>query len=385
MDINDLNDSNTERHAEAEDTKTRAWTPSGDTYHSIRKIYPAPAPPPVKHVKLERYAAYPLRKIAEAIRSDYLPSVNHMLANAAAGEMPKTAFMGDGNSRVLTIYEMSRLPDNLWYVGDLHGDLLALLAIVEYIDSYPADSPPTIIFLGDAFDRIEFGFEVLLALFNLIINRPGQILLLAGNHDTELYYRRNLGVFYPGVMPANFCDWLNRQLEAHPERIEFGRNFIEFSKKMPHVLFLPDGTFAAHGGVPHIDVQKRISTALDLNTIYARQDFVWGRFNPDEQHVMPDRSHKDLGIGYGDFDRFCELAADILSMPVKRMVHGHEHPYSQWTEYPRYRKHPILTLNSHRMQITECDVTDVAIARHRPDDIPEVHLLDLCIPSSVIN
>lgn len=364
-----------------DETKTMAWIPPDGAYSAIRARYPRPDTPEIVNVTLEKFAFYPLSQLARATLR-YESEVYAMLRRGVEHNVfPEMAF-SSGNSRVLIA---DSIPRNLWFVGDVHGDLLALLAAVDYIDNYPSDTAPVIVFLGDACDRINWGYEALLTIFHFILTRPGRVLFLVGNHDIELFYNRRYDVFYPGVIPADFCEWLNINMGDKPELSEFGQLLIAFMKRMPHVLFLPDGTFAAHGGVPHVDLQRSIHSAMDLDTINARQDFTWSRFSAEEAHCDPDRKHKDVVLGYRDFDAFCELAEEIIEQPVQRMIHGHEHPVRQWYDYPKYREHSIVTINSHRMLVPGAELTDIAVARHISGQAPEIHVLDLTVPASYIN
>ena len=103
----------------------------------------------------------------------------------------------------------------LWIVGDLHGDLLALEAALALIDGGRLRNRGTsarILFLGDLFDDEGFGLEVLLRVFELLIDTPELICILAGNHDEALSYD---GVrFASSVEPSNFATFLNANL-AH--------------------------------------------------------------------------------------------------------------------------------------------------------------------------
>ncbi|MEA4862753.1 MAG: metallophosphoesterase [Victivallaceae bacterium] len=359
-----------------DDTKTQVWTPDDGFFDRQAKRQPA-VPPPIVQADLSHFAELPMDDLVSAARK-YEKKVNQMLELCDAQQMlPPMAFCSNPPSRVPTISDRSALPANLWYIGDLHGDLLSLVASLDYIDHFPAEEPPTIVFLGDAFDRFGYGYEVLLVIFNLMLERPGKIMFLVGNHDVELYYKKRFNVFYPGVMPANFCEWLNVSLSEKPELSIFGQRLITLMRRMPHALFLPDGMVAAHGGVPHTDVQRTIHSPADLDTINARQDFVWGRFDPRHPRVMPDRARKDVRLGYQDFNDFCDVASEALDMPVMRMIHGHEHPLEQWMFYPRYLMNPILTINTHRIATASGSIDKIAVARHRPDTLPEVHLLEL--------
>ena len=76
----------------------------------------------------------------------------------------------------------------LWIIGDLHGDLLALEAALMLIRSHVQHGlrAPRIVFLGDLFDDEGFGLEVLLRVFEIILEDPSLICVLAGNHDEAL-------------------------------------------------------------------------------------------------------------------------------------------------------------------------------------------------------
>jgi hypothetical protein len=79
----------------------------------------------------------------------------------------------------------------LWIVGDLHGDLLALeaaLALVRDHASRCGGARPRLVLLGDLFDDEGFGLEVLLRVFELIVEAPELVCVLAGNHDEALSY-----------------------------------------------------------------------------------------------------------------------------------------------------------------------------------------------------
>lgn len=74
------------------------------------------------------------------------------------------AFPGD---KAIHITEPGQAP--LWFIGDLHGDLLALEAALALIRTHPkyGSQNSRIIFLGDLFDDAGFGLEVLLRVLSL--------------------------------------------------------------------------------------------------------------------------------------------------------------------------------------------------------------------------
>ena len=78
----------------------------------------------------------------------------------------------------------------LWIIGDLHGDLLALEAALALIRPRRGAGrrAPRIVFLGDLFDDEGFGLEVLLRVFELILDAPERVCVIAGNHDEALSF-----------------------------------------------------------------------------------------------------------------------------------------------------------------------------------------------------
>ena len=71
----------------------------------------------------------------------------------------------------------SRLSDEpLWFIGDLHGDLLALeaaLALIARETERERAGTARIVLLGDLFDDGGYGLETLLRVFELILDAPG--------------------------------------------------------------------------------------------------------------------------------------------------------------------------------------------------------------------
>lgn len=72
--------------------------------------------------------------------------------------------------------------DKVILVGDLHGDLEALEFILERAERLDCGR---FVFLGDYVDRREHSIEVPCRLFQLKTDRPENIILLRGNHETS--------------------------------------------------------------------------------------------------------------------------------------------------------------------------------------------------------
>jgi hypothetical protein len=269
---------------------------------------------------------------------------------------------------------------NLWLIGDVHGDLLGLECLLQYIDDYPRDAPARIVFLGDLFDDGELSYEVLLRVYRLILQRRDRICVLAGNHDESLQY--DDPVFHSTVWPSNFTDWLNAR-SHDPVAKRLGLVTIKLFGQAPRVLFLPDGLVAAHGGVVHSDLWEGLSSPGDLNQPACLQDFVWTRLHERASRRIPNRSTRGCELGRQDFEHFCEKAAEVIGQPVQRMIRGHDHvdTKDRYAVFSRYVKNPVLTINAMCCRLpreafgpyehTPC------IAHWTPGRLPEVHGVEI--------
>ena len=298
-----------------------------------------------------------------------------------------------GGSRVHIVYDELEIPQDLWFVGDLHGDLLALEAALSHIDAH-SELPPTIVFLGDLFDRFDYGLEVVMRVLALVIERPGKILWIAGNHDDGLFYDDLNRRFASRVLPAEFADFLN----AHEEYHDFGKWLVGLCQQLPRALVLPDGLFVAHGGCPSFDMNTFGYAIDDLHSVedLERPDilrtFIWNRVIPDQNQKSGDEVGKD------DLVHFFAGLERLIGFPLKRMLRGHDHCRESRHQYfDHYAPEaPVLTLATMSAWYLGTDefppelmrtlrkqpVTTPAIARYRHGDLPAVTTLD--IPAAVV-
>ena len=242
--------------------------------------------------------------------------------------------------RALRIAELSEAP--LWFIGDLHGDLLALetaLALIDRESRGSDDRPVRIVLLGDLFDDGGYGLETLLRVFELMLRRSGHLCLVAGNHDEALGY--NGSRFTATVSPSDFCDFLNDSL-AHEWIGRAGKLAVRIVAEAPRALFFPDGLLVAHGGFPLRDLHERLAHTGDWNDPQCLIDFVWARAHPRARKKLPNRASRGSQFGYEDFAAFCELSAR-LHRPVTHMIRGHDHVEERYEIYPAYARTPVLT------------------------------------------
>ena len=271
---------------------------------------------------------------------DTVARMENLLDRAAGPGMLFDADRADANDRAI---RTSASDDSRprWIIGDLHGDLLALEASLALIrrESSAKNGPPDLIFLGDFVDDEGLALEVLLRVFELILEAPERVCVLAGNHDEALAHDGKR--FSSSVSPSDFSESLNAHLsDAGVERT--GKLTLRLTAHAPRALFLPQGLLIAHGGFPLVDLHPRLAETGDFNDAACLSDFVWARQHPKARRKIPNRFVRGSQFGYEDFADFCALATR-LGRPVTHMVRGHDHVEERYAVYPAYREHPILT------------------------------------------
>jgi len=272
----------------------------------------------------------------------------------------------------------------LWFIGDLHGDLLALEAALALIrrNAPTEDGAPRVVFLGDLFDDEGYGLEVLLRVFELIVEAPGSVCLVAGNHDEALHYTG--AHFTATVSPSDFTDFLNAHL-AHEWITRTGKLAVRLFASAPRALFFPDGLLVTHGGFPLVDLHADLRATGDWNDPRCLTDFTWTRAHPRARKKMPNRTSRGSEFGHEDFAAFCDLSAE-LGRPVTHMVRGHDHVDERYEIYPAYAAHPVLTTValSRRLPREAFGAFErvPTIARWVPGTLPQVHRLH--VPAALV-
>jgi hypothetical protein len=264
----------------------------------------------------------------------------------------------------------------LWFIGDLHGDLLALEAALALAHANDTTHPPLLVFLGDLFDDGGHGLEVLLRVLELVAASPATVCVVAGNHDEALSLHE--GRFRASVSPSDFADRLNVGADEWATRA--GALAVRLFATAPRAIFLPDGLLVAHGGFPLVDLHPALEETGDWNDPRMLSDFVWTRAHPRARRKLPNRASRGSQFGHEDFADFCALATR-LGRPVTHMVRGHDHVDDRWAVYPAYAQHPILTTValSRRLEREAFGpyVRVPTVARWVPGALPEVHRLHL--------
>lgn len=134
------------------------------------------------------------------------------------------------------------------FVGDLHGDLIALKEILRiYREEHLKQGSLRMVFLGDYVDRGSNQLEVLVALLELKRDYPESVLLLKGNHE---------GVDILEPSPHDFPEELiSRYLISRG--LEIYRLVVDVIFKNLHLAaYLKEHFLALHGGLPTATYRK---------------------------------------------------------------------------------------------------------------------------------
>ncbi len=249
----------------------------------------------------------------------------------------------------------------IWFIGDLHGDLVALRTLTMFARKQNRCDgialPTRLCFLGDFVDDAPFSAEVVAWIIRnspLRLGGLGQglktydVSAVAGNHDDGLFYSdtEDNGHFASTVSPSSFAEELNAHLKAGEAWRSFGRHAIDFFQRLPRMIVFNQSLMVAHGGVPHSDVP--ITERSDLESPQALSDFVWNRLHESAQKKFPNRESRGSQQGVRDFDSFIAKLAgmpDICATP-KVFVRGHDHHESNFKLYDAYKGCAVMTLNA---------------------------------------
>jgi len=138
-------------------------------------------------------------------------------------------------------FETSKPDDEIYVLGDIHGNLQTLMKLIEIINE---NKPKLVISLGDIVDRGFKQLECLIIILALKILNPESFFILRGNHET-LEMNQAYGFFH-----------------------EFLQKFKDFNKfseilavynMLPICAIINNSILCLHGGIPEdIDILKKL-------------------------------------------------------------------------------------------------------------------------------
>jgi diadenosine tetraphosphatase ApaH/serine/threonine PP2A family protein phosphatase len=188
-------------------------------------------------------------------------------------------------------------------VGDLHGDLDALQAIIEKAN-FDSD---LLFFLGDYADRGPEGVEVIRTVKELKEQHPKNVVALMGNHEdfTE-----------EGTPNFNPCTLIH---EAQAKTGSWGRYFKEelkpFIDSLSLCAVIAGNALLAHGGV-----SSKIKSIEDLKapSEELRLDLLWS--DPIEGDGEDPNWGRGVGVEFG-----ADVSAAVCkALGVERIVRSHQ-------------------------------------------------------------
>jgi len=259
-----------------------------------------------------------------------ITDVNRLLARPAAKEfselldettglLEEEARRGrlDMAERVGGVLFYKEPPTPLVVVGDIHGDLDTLRAILLKVWGLVVSGDATIVFLGDYIDRgpPEGQVATLSALMRLKLRAPERVVLLRGNHEPP-----------PGLEPSPHdypVALMNLYDRDAPELYRLSRRLFD---RMPYAVHVRDWALLMHGGIPTSTLDRdRVEEILGAGgdpPINVLAEILWN----DPSEYVDFRRPSMRGIGYEWGPKATMLALEKLG--VKNIIRGHEAVYS---------------------------------------------------------
>ena len=269
---------------------------------------------------------------------------------------------------------------DLWIIGDLHGDLIALRALTKFASYSSAkdNRQAAICFLGDFFDDGPFGHTVLYEALTHVLSSNPSGFFVTGNHDLALSWSEAESRFNADVAPHDFADWLNN-LPTDCHWRKFVRAAIVFFSNAPRALLLDDGTLIAHGGCVHSDRLEALRGHEGSSHRDVMEDLVWLRAHDTAKRKVPNRTARGCQFGVDDLaDFFTELSV-LTGKTISRVIRGHDHVPDRWSAPPHHEGR-LLTINAMSWRQREplgSFVRQPVAVRHRSRNLPELFQLEI--------
>lgn len=281
--------------------------------------------------------------------------------------------------------EPIQIPEDadLWIIGDLHGDLLALRALTEFAKRMSKKQGRTAVwcFLGDLFDDGPYGHAVLREVLGMVVEKTG--FFVVGNHDLSLSWDAGDGRFNADVSPHDFADWLNKtERDSAWRKVAIAAT--QWFKTARRALLLADGTMVAHGGCVHADRLTLLAEPEGYLQPSVLEDLVWLRAHENSKRKIPNRTARGCQFGFEDFRDFLKQMSVVARLQIHRVIRGHDHVLERWASPARYDGR-LLTINAmswRQREATGPFVRRPVVARHRPNEFPEIFQLE--IPAELV-
>jgi protein phosphatase len=195
-------------------------------------------------------------------------------------------------------------PRNLFFIGELHGELDSILDVQRIFSKYKTH---TFVFLGDYADRGPAQIETINLVMALALSEPERVLMLRGNHESDEVAQRY--GFYTEVTRKFSFDLYSKYLEVF--------------QVLPMAAFSANGIFACHGGIPEgVSSVDDIQSCNRLNLNFpddVLHQLAWN--DPKEadfRFAANSRGRRVKAFGRKAFDEFSK------NLNVEIMIRAHE-------------------------------------------------------------
>ena len=197
-------------------------------------------------------------------------------------------------------------------IGDLHGDLESLTAILQssaFVQKMVASKDATLIFLGDYGDRGKCSAEVYYMILRLKLAFPEQVILLRGNHEGPEDLMAS-----PHDLPMQFQGRFKKNWTAAYSKVR------EFSAYLYNAVLVEERYLLVHGGL-----SLGITTAQNLaraHTVHPAQELLEDLLWSDPNDMVRDVLHSPRGAGKLFGKSVTEKV--LRKLNVKILIRGHE-------------------------------------------------------------
>lgn len=215
---------------------------------------------------------------------------------------------GTINGHLITL----NVPDELVIIGDLHGDLESLTAILQAVSFRRFLSNPNnkMIFLGDYVDRGSDSAGVLQVICYLKRKYPGSVVLLCGNHEAIERFP-----FSAHNLPQELYARYGPKGRLVYEKL------LYFFRALPKIVIIKGNLLVTHGGLPTFISQDGFLENLSKDDDNVVEELLWN----DPRSYIPENkdwcySRRGFGKHFGkSVSRKC-----LALSSTKILVRGHE-------------------------------------------------------------
>lgn len=216
------------------------------------------------------------------------------------------------------VIKLTDVPDELFIVGDLHGDLRSLLVMLNEIDfeNKLADSRNKLIFLGDYVDRGTCSVGVLYVICYLKHKFPNSVILMRGNHEAPMEFP-----FSSHDLPIRLTQEFGKNLA----RSIYFDKILHFFQLLSLFVFVPEQILMVHGGLPTEFELLRNYKAKAIQdksiTNAVMEELLW---NDPIEHIGRGLEWEHSRRGYGKHFGIEVSKKWLNASAIKLVVRGHE-------------------------------------------------------------